>query len=584
MPVEQNIRVLSAFPGDYAGEYVVRFGSVALPGELVAARVHDLPAPDADSAASITAGPLDLLSGVIFLVDRDDAGLDMKAVTAVQKEYLYRYYKTVILPQGSPFAPAVEGVRRQPAPEIVRTINRLRNLPCALRYPLTRKLEDAALGKPVLLLLPGPSLSALGPVLPQLARSHIVVAVSRTVDFSLKHGVQPDFVVQLDTYLIQRRFFDAMPSLPETTLVALSISPVYGYAHKFKGLLFMDSFDLSVLKNPHRLRENGLSTLMACMGLAECLHAPYAVLAGVDLSFPGSSTAGQYFNGHASPCDTVAPECIETRGGLFFMANRSGRGVYTNLNYLAVAREAERFAGEIAMNTGTRFLVCGDQGILGSDHFPAVDPGELCAAPGVDREALSRVVDSVLEQGEDIDLTRLKIDCAKTAKALDQNLLFLEACRVRQSCEGLENNPIYLFACQERDFRLPDDRESRLAFAVRIARVWRRALDQAHNLVQGHIVARHGGEVTVICLPEETERVASGLTRVFPGFNWCIRPVLGPVEPRPMERGIVYHELQQALAAMRLAFVTPAARAAYDYQFDVYGANNLYYLEPFTTE
>ena len=60
--------------------------------------------------------------------------------------------------------------------------------------------------------------------------------------------------------------------MPHTTLVALSISPVFGYADKFKGMLFMDSFDPGALKNPYRLRENGLSTLMACMGFAECLQ------------------------------------------------------------------------------------------------------------------------------------------------------------------------------------------------------------------------------------------------------------------------------------------------------------------------
>jgi len=586
MAYEQNIRVLPAFPDDYAGEFIVRLGHVAVPGTIAPGRMHDLPAPAADAVAAIAAVPQDLLDGVLFLVEQGNPELDMAAVTAVQKEYLYRYYKEIVLPRCSPLAPAAEGVRRQTAPEIVRILNRLKNMPCTLRYPLAQKLEAQAVGKPALLLLPGPSLKKIAAELPELARRHVVIAVSRTMEFCLAHGVHPDFVVQLDTYLIQRSFFERLPPLPHTTLVALSISPVFGYANKFRGMLFMDSFDPGALKNPYRLRENGLSTLMACMGLAECLHAPYALLVGADLSFPGGADAKPYFNVHGAESDLDAPTCIQVGNGKLFLANRASRGVCTTLNYLAVAREAERFAQEIAKTSGTRFYVGNDDGILCTGHFLTVDPKGLLDAPVLDKEALSQAVDRALGQKEDIELTRLKIDCAKAVQALDQNILFLDACRVQKTYAGLENNPMYLFAEQERDFNLPQDRESRLAFAANIARAWRLAAVQAHNLVQAHIVARHKGVVPVICLPDEAGHVACGLERLFPGFVWSIRPILGPVDPDGCGggQGISYSQLHRTLASLRTAFVTPAARQAYSYHFDVYGAENLYYLEPFTTE
>lgn len=586
MAYEQQIRVLHAFPDEYVGEFIVRFGHVAVPRSLDHGRLHDLPAPGPDAADRIAVVPQDLLDGVLFLVEQGNPDLDMAAVTAVQKEYLYRYYKEIVLPRCSPLAPAAEGVRRQTAPEVVRILNRLKNMPCTLRYPLAQKLEAQAVGKPALLLLPGPSLKKIAAVLPELARRHVVVAVSRTMEFCLAQGVQPDFVVQLDTYLIQRSFFERMPRMPHTTLVALSISPVFGYADKFKGMLFMDSFDTGALKNPYRLRENGLSTLMACMGLAECLHSPYALLVGADLSFPGGADAKPYFNVRGAETDLDAPACIQVRNGRLLLANRASRGVCTTLNYLAVAREAERFAREIAKTTGTRFYVGNDDGILCAGQFSTVDPAGLADAPLLDRTALSQAIDRALAHSEDIELTRLKIDCAKAMQALDQNMLFLDACRVQKTYAGLESNPLYLFAEQERDFNLPQDRDSRLAFAANIARAWRQAAAQAHNLVQAHIVARHKGAVPVICLPDEAGHAACGLEKLFPGFAWSIRPILGPVDSDDCGggQGISYTELHRTLATLRTAFVTPAARQAYSYHFDVYGADNLYYLEPFTTE
>ncbi len=56
----------------------------------------------------------------------------------------------------------------------------------------------------------------------------------------------------------------------------------------------MDSFNMNLLPNPARLRESYVSTLTACLGLAEALWAPEAYVAGVDLSFAGDAASHPY--------------------------------------------------------------------------------------------------------------------------------------------------------------------------------------------------------------------------------------------------------------------------------------------------
>jgi len=587
MTVSQNIKVLNAFPADYAGEFLVRFGHVPIPADIDPRMVHDIPSPSPEAAADIAATPLDMLKGVAFLVDAACPGLDMDAVTDVQVEYLYRYYKGVILPNSSPLAPAADGVRPQPAPEIVRIVNKLRNMPYLLRYPLAQKLSARDVRLPVVVLLPGPSLPGIGPRLPELARGHLVVAVSRTLEFCLEHGVEPDFVVQLDTYFIQRKYYEKLPPLPNTTLVALSLCPVHGIADRFKGVFFMDSFDTAVLKNPYRMRENGLSTLMGCMGLAECLGSPYALLSGADLSFPGDNRAGEYFNspGAGKAVREAPPECIQVKDGLLVMKNRAGHRVSTTLMYLAVAREAAGYARDIENAAGVRFYVGNDQGILAA-AIPTLRPEELAAAPPLVRRALGAAIDDALSTPEHVEMIRLKVDCVKTIQTLDQNLLFLEACRVRKEYGDLARHPIALFAEQERDFNLPEDPEIRLGFSLRIARQWRQALVQARNLALAHMIARHDGQIPLVCLPHEAARPFPGLKRLYPGFTWDVRPLLSPADaPLPdFPRAISYIALHRTLASWQVAFVTAAARDAYRYHFDVYGGDNLYYPGPEPTE
>jgi hypothetical protein len=583
MAFAQRVRILNEFPLDYAGEYLVRFGRVDIPGTVPQERRHDLPAPSREAVGGIAAVPaMALAEGLMFLVDAQGHGLDMGAVQAVQKEYLYRYYKEIVLPRLSPLAAAGEGVRPHCAPEIVRMMSVLHNIPYLLRYPLTQSLLRQDCRQPVLLLLPGPSLAAIGPWLRELADHFVVGAIARTLGFCLEQGVEPDFVVQLDTFLLQQHFYDALPALPHTVLVALSLSPIHRIAHKFRGVLFMDSFNLAVVQNQYRMRENGLSSLMACMGLAECLQAPCALLAGADLSFPKQSLPYQPSgNGVIAP-ELDAPAYVQTDGHDLFVGNRAGKGVLTTLNYFAAAREAEHFAEQIGVTTATRFHVTSDDGILSPEHFSRLDREHWLRLPRVNRELLRSQVDNALVQSENAKLARLKVDCTKTMEALDHNLLFLESCRLRGSTPELEHNPIRLFADQERDFNLPPDPELRLAFSLKIARQWRQAANQAHNVTLAHMLARRQGAIPLLCLPGEAESLLPGLERLFPGFRWDVRPVTNVTMPKPRlgPHDLISTSLHRSLPTFKVAFVSPAVKRTYQYHFDVYGGDNLFFLTP----
>lgn len=579
----ENVRILHAFPEDYGGEYVVRCGRIALPETLAPEKLHDMPAPSPAALEEVHAAPAAAFGeGLLFLIDDQDPGLDMQAVQAVQKEYLYRYYKEIVLPRRSPFAPAAKGVRRQSAPEIVRLTSKLRNMPFLLRYPLVQKLQEQKCSMPVLLLLPGPSLPGVAAHLAQLAKSHVIVAVSRSIGFCLAHGVEPDFVVQLDTYLMQRHFYDTIPRLPNTALIALSVSPMHCFAHLFHGVLFMESFDHGALPNPYRMRENGLSTLMGCLGFAECLHAPYAILAGVDLSYPGKQNAAKYYGSDAAEADRPCPPHFQNADKDFFLGDRNGKGVFTSLNYIAVAREAEHFARSIRQDTGTRFYLHADSGILCPRHFPRLDLASALDAPPLDRGALLQRIDHAISRQEEIKHVRVKVDCAKTREALEQNLLILEACRLQGTPLDPASNPIRLFAEQERDFNLPDNDTLRLAFSIKIARQWRDAALQAHNIALAHMLARRNGAIHLVCLIQEKQELPRALYKLFPGFQWIFHGIFSiatPLSERAPDDINAAH-LQAKLPEYPVVCVTPKAREVYRYHFEVYPADNLFYLEP----
>lgn len=347
----------------------------------------------------------------------------------------------------------------------------------------------------------------------------------------------------------------------------------------------MDSFDTSILQNNWRLRESPLSTLLACMGLSEVLYAPQAILAGSDLCFDHHQN--RYLNKTFEESISPAPAYIQTNNNTLLLANRKGLGVTTSIGYLATAVEAEHFARDIEASVGTNFYTIDDNGILCPEHFPTMPVEEILQLPILNRQALHASVDRALEQSENIKLPRFKIDCDKTLQALDQNMLFLEACRI-QGCpeETLAQNPIRLFADQERDYHLPDDPKAKLDFSVKILRQWREAVCQARNITLAHMLAKHDGAIDLLCLPEETITLPLKLKRLFRGFRWTVRPVVSLATPHAerSQQDLMSSSLNKSLLEVKVAFVSPEARDRFDYLFDVYPGENLVYLQSYMLE
>ncbi len=583
----EKIQTTSDIRFSYSNEFMIKFGDKIGPGDIPEDRRLEIRYPSRKDLEVVQdIDPISMVNGLLFFVDPDDSSLNMDAVVKIQRECIRRYYKHVVFPRFSPATNDPHGIRKQTAPEIVRLTSKFLNIPWLLRYPLAEKLMIQECRAPVLLLLPGPSLASLADKLVHLSKHCVIVAIARTLDFCLHHGVEPDFVIQLDTFLVQRHFYENLKKLENTVLVALSVASISRYAVHFRGILFMDSFDTSTLPNHWRLRENPVSSLMACMGLAECLHAPKAILAGVDLCYQNNGKE-QYFSESFIDNEQPAPPCILTENGHLFLGNRKGQCVQTLVRYLAAAVEAEHFAKDIEESVGTQFHTVDDNGILCPEHFPIMPVEEILQLPLLDRHALLESVDQALAQFENIKLPRLKVDCDKTLQALDQNILFLDACQI-QGCpaEQLAQNPILLFSDQERDYHLPDAPRAKLDFAVKIARQWHEAVVQARNITLAYMMAKHGGDIPLLCLPEETKALPLKLDLLFRGFCWIVRQVVSPATPsdQRIPGDVISYALIKALLGMKVAFVSPGARKRFDYIFDVYPRENLVYIKSYMVE
>ncbi|THB65112.1 MAG: DUF115 domain-containing protein [Desulfovibrio sp.] len=577
-PTKPRVLTCSGLPENLNGELVIRLGQVTTSLPRPQGPSLDLPTPSrSDEPLIQRIDPKVMAHGVCFQLDKSDPSLDPEQVFALQKQLLHRYYKHAYFPSYSPATSDPHGMRQTTSPELVREVNKMKNIPFILRYPLAEKLSRLQARVPALLLLPGPSLGEVLPHLPELAKRYAVIAVSRTLKACLENGVEPDVVVQLDTFLQQQRFYSDTPRLEQTILVPLSVAAIHTYAAKFRGVLFMDSFNQHFLPNPWRLRENYVSTLMACMGMAECFHAPKALVAGVDLAMTGGKA---YQNSQGEGHSQDAPRFLQADNGVLHMADRLGNHTTTQLRYLATAVEAENYARDIGAATNTRFHTLSNSGILDPVLFPHMDMAQALDSPLLDREALLQAMDQAMAEPEDVRLYKLKVECTKSVAALALNDVFLRSCQANKSREGLDTNPVWGFAAKERDFHLPDDHDLRLGFSIRMNQLWSESLASARNHVTARLMAQRGTPVPLVCLPDEMETLPQALADLFHGFAWRIMPMFD-VAMDPASRtteSIPAGMLHPTLNDLDLSFVSTKAAEEYAYQFQVYGKDNLVFL------
>jgi hypothetical protein len=473
-----------------------------------------------DLARIQSVGPQEMKGGLVFIINSSTYRQHKAFVDFIQRHLSWLYCKFVHYPSFLNI-PDPCGLHGPKPPNIPNEINRNRNMPLLLRAPLTDSLALANIRLPLLLVLPGPSLDRLAPQVKDLSRVCLVACLSRTLSFCLEHGVEPDFLVQLDTAWRQTYFLPAGPALPHCTLVALSLAPIHDLMQRFRGVFFMDSFDPEILPNPARLRESWLSSLFPCLGLAEALASPLVLVAGADLSF---SSAGQYHGQATQSGDSATlypsgkpPEVVL---GNFTVPDIHGRTTTTNLNYFASAYEASLFAQQIAKTTGARFRNATGTGILDPEWYPLLRDVELAALRPIDRKAFLHKMDTALTRPSSVQLEKLEAKLFQTETMVQSHLNFLNFCRWRkqegeaaayQAVQSLHLLGDYLTSARDLS---PG---GRLDLTIRLMEQWAESLDVARNACQLEQERNRHGQVPVMCLDGEDALTAA--VRSYPGIQ-----------------------------------------------------------------
>jgi len=517
-----------------------------------------------------------MAQGLIFHFPKDTSGLDMAVARALQKRLIHTWTRFVLHTDLAPDAADGPDI-----PDLTRQTALLDNLPLALTNPLADKLNALRLGLPVLLLLPGPSLNALAPVLGELACRCLVVCISKSLGWCLEQGVAPDFVVQLDTYLVQQRLYDHVPTLPDTVLVPLSAAPVHRYAHKFRGLCFMDSFDEDINPNPYRLRQNPVSSLLACLGLAECLHAPQCFLAGADLSSPGN---GLYVDDRLAPSasrrfDPASP--ILTSTGRFILPDRNGNAVESLNYYIAAAHEAADFAQAIAATTGTRFHNLTDTGLLDAELFPKADMAAPLALPEIDRTALRARLAPALAAPQTLDLAALEDKLRLQILTLREAIFHLQSLRRSGDMDQARRHPFFMFAETEPDISAPREDDVLLEVALASGRRTLRSARLALSFTRARRLVESGAKVTLLCRPGEQDDMARRHGHLIPRESMQFKHI---DNGHTAAESISARQLFAALLPLDAVVLSRHIREEYDYFFESYSGGNLIYFDPLYRE
>ncbi|WP_432738073.1 6-hydroxymethylpterin diphosphokinase MptE-like protein [Maridesulfovibrio sp. FT414] len=390
------------------------------------------------------------IDGITIVLDSDTYPNYKIWIDQIQRYLAYVYCKYILFPQKSATIPdLIQARKSSPSILIPRELQRAQNIPTYLKYPLCDKLEAAGIQKPVTIILPGPSLNECVSLLPEIREKTLIVCVPRSIDFCRKNGVEPDFVINLDTAPRMKLLLRNGSPMTSTYLVALSPGPIAEVESHYKGIFFMDSFDPGILKNDYRLRESWLSCAIAALGFAELIKAPKVFILGADHSWKGEmSPANAYWNGNdgalnEAKYDQTRPVLVENlydkpnpHGNAdfssFLLADRNGNYVNTYFHYFATSVELEYTAIDISHKHNTEFYLLRENGILPKNIFKTGGIRELTKLPPIDRLAISAITSLAAGEKEIIDFEKLILGLKKQAETLRKEISIMQF----QYCEG----------------------------------------------------------------------------------------------------------------------------------------------------
>ena len=513
--------------------------------------------------------------GLTFVADEAVGKKDGSALQQLQMHLIAEYYKKHFFNTFTPFTPSPSiqdllGKLKDPS----RSISQLCNMPWLLRFPLADKLRDQKIGLPILILMAGPSLHAIKKHLKNLAQRYLVVCIARSLQPCLDSGVEPDFVVQYDTNLEQKLFYNTITRLNKTVLISLSSASISDYAWKFRGIFFRASFKMMLLPNPYVLRDSTESSLLACMGLAEALGAPEALIAGADFSW--LIEEGRY-------CSEASPENLESLKtddyqiirdsvGLRILG-RDGRKMVSDLGYVAAAGRDSEFAREIQSSVGTRFFLTSNTGIMSPTEFPTASLDKMFDTPLIDRDSYLKMIDGAINTKEIIDLKTAVQYFSSLANFLSvQELNF----RIRK------HNPDFQFKLYDEFVLLMSNIRSLILPPLEAATCvhnivehWSHAYKYAKKIALAYLLAQTES-LPVLCIDSEYDRIHECIDGFFPIENLdMIVLTCFAVQEKSQRKTIEDTSIGKWLRDQQLVFVSPAVLNRYNFLFGTLEDDNV---------
>ncbi|MGE4290989.1 MAG: 6-hydroxymethylpterin diphosphokinase MptE-like protein [Desulfovibrio sp.] len=516
---------------EWNGETVVALGEVDIDPAIPVGNVVAIPKLEFVNPAKLCARLPEAIweSELLFVLPPEPGADNGSRVLQIQKQMLTRAYSAYFhrrpVQQIDPALATLMGALKDPT----RSLSQLRNYPWLLRYPLADKLAGLGRGKPALILMAGPSLTAILPRLPELAERCVVICIARTLGQCLAAGVEPDFVVQYDTNMEQRQFYDKLPHLERTALVSLSSAHIHPVAGLFRGVFLRGSFGLPFLPNPFTLRDGVEGSLTACLGLAEVLGSSHVYVIGADLSWPRHSRVYAGLPENRGAFADMEDVRMDTRNGLNVrLGRRDGRTVHSSVNFVAGALKAGEAAAEISASTGALFYTLSEETLLPEKEFPLATLEEVLEHAPLDRASLLEGLDRALNQREALNFRLLW-------GFLHENERYLAAyCDIftlkladPQSRKTIMDDPVVRILENMRGACWISGINDPLSSAKRLLAAWRTAYADAGKFVLAHILSSKGTPLTLLCHEDEEAGLRAALDRLIPGCELTVRHSAG---------------------------------------------------------
>lgn len=256
--------------------------------------------------------------------------------------------------------------RTNVATALVNAARTVRNLTCNLAPyaagATVAELENAAKGYPAICVGAGPSLVKNLDLLkdPAIRSNVVLIGVQTTLKPMLDRGITPDFVTAIDYSQICTRFYENLPPLPNTTLVAeCKAHPAILEAYPGPVRVCASSLNdqlLGDLARPIPAMKSATTVAHLSFYLAQLLGCDPIMFIGQDLGF----SDGLYYAPGTAVHDVWAPELgafnsIETmewtrivrmRGNLRRSEDIHGRPIFTDEQMSTYLSQFERDFGD----------------------------------------------------------------------------------------------------------------------------------------------------------------------------------------------------------------------------------------------